>query len=121
MNEKKLFRIGEVTPHTYLDLEYAIRKLEENQKESMVFLGKVGVGIPKEKLEKRDVGNYQLTFLCWMRKTATRVRQKNYRKPDVLPYVFVEVTGKLVYTIRNCWIILMHTDCRLPDFPERSR
>ena len=50
MNEKKLFRIGEVTPHTYLDLEYAIRKLEENQKESMVFLGKVGVGIPKEKL-----------------------------------------------------------------------
>ena len=63
MNEKKLFRIGEVKPHTYLDLEYAIRKLEENQKESMVFLGKVGVGIPKEKLEKRDVGNYQLTFL----------------------------------------------------------
>ena len=63
MNEKKLFRIGEVKPHTYLDLEYAIRKLEENQKESMVFLGKVGVGIPKVKLEKRDVGNYQLTFL----------------------------------------------------------
>lgn len=53
----------DVTLHSYLDLEYSIRKLEENQKESMVFLGKVGVGIPKEKLEQKDVQNYQLVFL----------------------------------------------------------
>lgn len=53
----------DVTLHSYLDLEYAIRKLEENQTESMVFLGKVGVGIPKEKLEQKEVQNYQLVFL----------------------------------------------------------
>ena len=35
---------------SYLDLEYAIRRLEENQRESLVFLGKVGVGISKDNL-----------------------------------------------------------------------
>lgn len=54
----------DVTLQTYLDLEYSIRKLEENQKESFAFLGKVGVGIPKERLMKRDVQNYQLVFLA---------------------------------------------------------
>lgn len=37
-------------PHSYLDLEYSIRRLERGQRESMVFLGKVGVGISKERL-----------------------------------------------------------------------
>ena len=97
MNEKKLFRIGEVTLHTYLDLEYAIRKLEENQKESMVFLGKVGVGIPKEKLEKRDVGNYQLTFLvldeedCYEGQTEELEVEINPNKPE-------EGTRKVVFS-----------------------
>ena len=52
-----------VTLQNYLDLEYSIRKLEENQKESLVFLGKVGVGIPEEDLKKREIQNYQLVFL----------------------------------------------------------
>ena len=63
--EEKLVRQKELIEQKKreLDLEYAIRNLEENQKESMVFLGKIGVEIPKAKLEKRDIGNYQLTFL----------------------------------------------------------
>lgn len=48
---------------SYLDLEYSIRKLEEHQKESVVFLGKVGVGISKENLTARHFENYDLVFL----------------------------------------------------------
>lgn len=50
-------------PHSYLDLEYSIRRLEENQKESLVFLGKVGVGISRENLENGAFHNYDLVFL----------------------------------------------------------
>ena len=53
----------DVTLHTYLDLEYSIRKLEANQTEPIAFLGKVGVGIPQKQLEQMDVQNYQLVFL----------------------------------------------------------
>ena len=38
--------------NSYLDLEYAIQKLQKNQKEPLAFLGKVGVGISKENLEQ---------------------------------------------------------------------
>lgn len=48
---------------SHLDLEYAIRKLEENQKESVVFLGKVGVGISREELLKEQFDQYSLAFL----------------------------------------------------------
>lgn len=50
-------------PQSYLDLEYAIRRLTENQAESVVFLGKVGVGISKEKLMKRQFEQYDSVFL----------------------------------------------------------
>ena len=145
MNEKKLFRIGEVakmfhismgtlrhyeqegilTPE-YTDERTGYRYYSTRQFEVLNTIRYLRVlDIPLSEIgEFLKNGMWGITsshFWCWMRKTATRVRQKNYWKPDVLPYVFVEVTGKLVYTIRNCWIILMHTDCRLPDFPERSR
>ena len=48
---------------SYLDLEYSIRRLEENQKETLVFLGKVGVGITKESLAKGRFSDYELVFL----------------------------------------------------------
>ena len=47
----------------YLDLEYSIRKLQKNQKETLVFLGKVGVGISKENLNAGLFNNYELAFL----------------------------------------------------------
>jgi len=50
-------------PQSYLDLEYAIRRLTENQAESVVFLGKVGVGISKEKLTKHQFEQYDSVFL----------------------------------------------------------
>ncbi len=48
---------------SYLDLEYSIRKLEEHQKESLVFLGKVGVGIAKEQLIAKEFTQYSRVFL----------------------------------------------------------
>lgn len=50
-------------PKSYLDLEYSIRRLEENQKESVVFLGKVGVGISKENLLAGRFDEYDCVFL----------------------------------------------------------
>lgn len=50
-------------PQSYLDLEYAIRRLTENQSESVVFLGKVGVGISKEKLMQHQFEQYDSVFL----------------------------------------------------------
>lgn len=50
-------------PKSYLDLEFAIRRLEENQRESVVFLGKVGVGISKENLLAGRFTQYDSVFL----------------------------------------------------------
>ncbi|MDO5336833.1 MAG: MerR family transcriptional regulator [Eubacteriales bacterium] len=52
-----------LAPKSYLDLEYAIRRLEENQRESLVFLGKVGIGISKENLLAGQFAQYDLVFL----------------------------------------------------------
>lgn len=52
-----------LSPRTYLDLEYSIRKLEEDQKESLAFLGKVGVGIFAEHLNAGRFDSYDLVFL----------------------------------------------------------
>lgn len=48
---------------SYLDLEYSIRKLQENQSETIAFLGKVGVGISKAALEAGRFEQYELSFL----------------------------------------------------------
>ena len=48
--------------HSYLDLEPSIRQLER-QKEAVVFLGKVGVGIARERLLQRQYDSYDLVFL----------------------------------------------------------
>lgn len=47
----------------FLDMEVPIRKLEQEQAEAMVFLGKVGVGIAPEKLEKGCFDRYDGIFL----------------------------------------------------------
>lgn len=52
-----------LSPQSYLDLEYAIRRLEENQRESLAFLGKVGVGISKENLLAEKFAQYDSVFL----------------------------------------------------------
>lgn len=50
---------------TYIDndFEKSIRKLERNQKETAVFLGKIGLGISKEKLLKKNFKSYDRIFL----------------------------------------------------------
>lgn len=49
--------------HSHLDLEYAIRRLEKDQPDSLTFLGKVGVGISEEKLENGQLDAYDRVFL----------------------------------------------------------
>ena len=48
---------------SYLDLETSIRKLESMQKKAVVFIGKVGVGIAKEQLQKKQYSSYDMVFL----------------------------------------------------------
>lgn len=50
-------------PKTYLDLESSIRKLVENQKESLVFMGKIGIGISRERLLEKSFRDYDRIFL----------------------------------------------------------
>ena len=49
--------------HSYLDLERSIRRLQGSQKESVIFLGKVGVGISKQRLHPGEFQKYEMVFL----------------------------------------------------------
>ena len=48
---------------SYLDLETSIRQLEQHQRNTVVFLGKVGVGISREKLLNGEYDRYDKVFL----------------------------------------------------------
>lgn len=52
-----------LSPKTYLDLETSIRTLQKDQEETLVFLGKVGLGISKEHLESEAYQVYDTVFL----------------------------------------------------------
>lgn len=49
--------------NSYLDLENSIRKLEKDENEAIAWLGKVGVGIAKEKLNNEKYNEYDMVFL----------------------------------------------------------
>ena len=60
----RMIRIqSDLSLHSYLDLEGAIRELEREQESATVFLGKVGVGIARERLERGDFIHYDTAFL----------------------------------------------------------
>ncbi len=62
--EKKMVLMQDTLhPNTYLDLELPIRRLVENQKDSLVFLGKIGVGISQTSLLAGKYDVYDLVFL----------------------------------------------------------
>lgn len=52
-----------LTPTSYLDLEYSIRELEQDEENTVTFLGKVGVGVSEQKLKKRQFQPYDLVFI----------------------------------------------------------
>lgn len=52
-----------VTPKSYLDLEYSIRQLEQEEETAVTFLGKVGVGISRERLISGQYQSYDMVFL----------------------------------------------------------
>lgn len=49
--------------NSYLDLETSIRQLEQHQQNTVVFLGKVGLGIAREKLLNGEYNKYDKVFL----------------------------------------------------------
>lgn len=49
--------------HGFLDMEEPIRRLDRNQTEAVIFLGKVGVGITAENLQKEHFDRYDGIFL----------------------------------------------------------
>lgn len=52
-----------VTPKSYLDLEFSIRQLEKSEDNTVTFLGKVGIGISRENLIKRQFQPYDIVFI----------------------------------------------------------
>lgn len=52
-----------ISIHSYLDLEVPIRQLEGKQKDAMVFLGKIGVGISQEHLIAGEFQKYDMVFM----------------------------------------------------------
>lgn len=67
-----------LTPKTYLDLEPSIRQLEQPAQESVVFLGKVGVGISRARLEEGRTQNMTGCFFSWTRKMSIRGKRKRF-------------------------------------------
>lgn len=52
-----------LTPRSYLDLEFSIRELEQSEENTVTFLGKVGVGISGEALQKGQYQPYEIVFI----------------------------------------------------------
>lgn len=50
-------------PKNYLDLEYSIRELEQAEENTVIFLGKVGVGLSEKALRRRQFQPYELVFI----------------------------------------------------------
>ena len=62
--EQRIIRIqSDLSLHSYLDMEEAIRELEREQEDANIFLGKIGVGIAKERLEAGAFDSYDTAFL----------------------------------------------------------
>ncbi|MDO4275173.1 MAG: MerR family transcriptional regulator [Eubacteriales bacterium] len=52
-----------LTPKSYLDLEFSIRELEQEEENTVTFLGKVGVGISCDSLLKGQYQPYEIVFI----------------------------------------------------------
>ena len=67
MSHNPSFKIStlrqQVSPKNYLDLEFSIRKLEQDEKSSVSFLGKVGIGLSVQHLCEHHFSPYDLVFL----------------------------------------------------------
>ena len=50
-------------PESYLDLEQSIRLLDQSEKDTVIFLGKVGVGISEENLSAGKFEQYDMVFV----------------------------------------------------------
>ncbi len=83
-------------------MEPSIRRLEQSQREAVVFLGKVGVGISKEHLEAGQFSRYDCAFLLLDRED--RFDGETHKLPETLcaRIRFREATRKRARPMRSC-------------------
>lgn len=51
------------TLHQPLDLEIYIRELEQDEENEAIFLGKVGIGLSKEAMDRQEYRSYEIVFI----------------------------------------------------------
>ncbi|WP_294375510.1 GyrI-like domain-containing protein [uncultured Clostridium sp.] len=56
-------RNAKLSLNSYVDLETSLRQLEKDQEDTVVWIGKVGVGISKEKLDDKKYNEYDIVFV----------------------------------------------------------
>lgn len=54
---------NQLHPTNYLDLEYSIRKLDNEKLNGNIYLGNVGIGISQERLIKKEYRTYDYVFI----------------------------------------------------------
>ena len=70
---------------SFMDMEEPVHKLHRSESESVVFLGKVGLGILKEHLLEGEFGSMTAYFWYWMRKIFLRGDHNASGNPVRLP------------------------------------
>ena len=103
----------------FFDMELPIRRLEQSQAETAIFLGKVGVGISVENLNAGNFEQYDGIFLLLDdvdQFDGTTVQLP----PPVWPSASVGAIRRRRSSIRSCWLIWQSTSWRRRISPGRS-
>ena len=98
------------------DMEAPIRKLDRSDAEAVVFLGKVGLGISAEHLQKAQTAQYDGIFLILDREDIYTGETHS-----VCGCAFGAAMPMRLRSIGSFFAIWTSTGCRFPAFPGRSR
>ncbi len=102
------------------DMEGPIRKLDQSDAEAVVFLGKVGLGISVEHLQRAETAQYDGIFLTLDQEDIYTGETLSCRKRSACGCVFVVAIGKRRNSTKNYWAISTGIKCRSLAFPGRS-
>lgn len=106
--------------NSYLWLERSIRKIEQDQKLPLSYIGKVGVGISGENLKRQSSGITTLCFWCWKKTMSTKAVWRLCRPAAALRCGSGATTAGHRSTTNSWRSSLRQTACRSPVSPVRS-
>ena len=112
---------NQLSPKTYLDLETSIRELEQDQKDAVVFLGKVGVGIGRERLLEKAYERYDMVFLLLDAEDVYSGATEELPAEKCVTVRFAGATKTLPHIIKSLTSTWKKTGCALTAFPRRSQ